>query len=241
MEQAMETYNSTKRTAEDAGLVKTASPKIAKRFYLPPQFDTTSYEIQCHTNWTGKKLPIYVSKGYKAPTDGKIRTKAICTPMLATKFVDLGENGDIGKFGKTEVNACYNMKTVHELPEKITSKVPNAQEKADEFYQYLRDVTMEMLKTGFETDGVWTKWKKKAEKDAAKNKKKNPDSTMTAWDFSKMVQTQACLKRLKTKTLAMNNRCTPSVHRINYVTTVKSKTIDLPSGNKSEMSTGTKR
>lgn len=185
MEQAMETYKSTKRTAEDAGLVKTASPKIAKRFYLPPQFDTTTYEIQCHTNWTGKKLPIYVSKGYKAPTDGKIRTKAICTPMLATKFVDLGENGDIGKFGKTEVNACYNMKTVHELPEKITSKVPNAQEKVDEFYQYLRDVTMEMLKTGFETDGVWDKWKKKAEKDCAKHKKKNPDSTKTPWEFFK--------------------------------------------------------
>lgn len=188
MEQAMDTYSNTKRTADDAGLKpygSSISPKVAKRFYLPPQFDTTTYEIQCHTNWTGKKLPIYVSKGYKAPVGGKIRTKPICTPMLATKFVDLGEKGSINKFGAKAPDAKYNLSTVVKLPEKITSKVGNAQEKATEFSKYLHDVVDEMLKVGFENDDVWTKWTKQAVKKLAKEKKKNPDTEKTAWDFFK--------------------------------------------------------
>lgn len=184
MQAAMETYNNNKRTAEEAGIIsKTSSPKHQQRFYLPPQFDTVESEIQCHVNWTGKKVPVVVKKGFKIGSDGRIRTMAIGTPMLATKFVDLGENGDIGKFGKTEHNASYNMKTVLELPEKITSKVTNAQEKAQEFYDYLNETVQSMIKIGFETDGVWTKWKKAAEKKAAKEKKKNPDTARTAFDI----------------------------------------------------------
>lgn len=185
MELAMETYASNKRTAEDAGLRSTTSPKQAQRFYLPPQFDTTTYEIQCHTNWSGKKVPIYVSKGYKVPSDGRIRTKAIGTPMLQTKFVDLGPMGDVGKFKKTPENANYNMKTVHGLPEKITSRIPNAVEKSEEFYEYLRKVVNEMLEVGFKTEGVWNKWTKEAEKELKREKKKNPDTTKTALDFFK--------------------------------------------------------
>jgi hypothetical protein len=197
MEQAMETYGNTKRTADDAGLKpygSKTSPKVAKRFYLPAQFDTTSYEIQCHTNWTGKKLPIYVAKGYKKPSTGKLYTKAICTPMLATKFVDLGPKGSIDKFKAKAPDAKYNMSTVVKLPEKITSKVGNAQEKATEFYQYLHNVVEEMLKVGFETEDVWTKWTKQSEKKLAKEKKKNPDTEKTAWDFFKAEATTSLFK-----------------------------------------------
>ena len=60
----MENYNQTKRTAEEAGLNATkASPKQVQRFYLPPQLSKDNGEIQCHVNWTGKKLPIWVGVG----------------------------------------------------------------------------------------------------------------------------------------------------------------------------------
>ena len=177
----MENYNQTKRTAEEAGLNATkASPKQAQRFYLPPQLSKDNGEVQCHVNWTGKKIPIYVSKGYKVGSDGKVRTKSIGTPMLPTKFVDLGPNGDIGKFGKTEVNASYNMGVVRELPEKIVRKMPQAQDAVDEFYGNLRNLVNEMISTGWKTEGVWTKWKKAAEKELKKILKKDPDSKVTA-------------------------------------------------------------
>ena len=181
MQQAMENYNQTKRTAEEAGLNATkASPKQSQRFYLPPVLSKDNGEVQCHVNWTGKKIPIYVSKGYKVGADGKVRTKSIGTPMLPTKFVDLGKDGDIGKFGKTEVNANYNMGVVRDLPEKITRKMPQAQDAVDEFYTNLRALVDEMISTGWKTDGVWTKWKKAAEKELKKILKKDPDSKVTA-------------------------------------------------------------
>lgn len=177
----MENYNQTKRTADEAGMnASKASPKQVQRFYLPPQLSKDNGEIQCHVNWTGKKLPIWVSKGYKVPSDGKIRTKNIGTPMLPTKFVDLGPNGDIGKFNKDETNACYNMGVVRDLPEKITRKMPQAQDAVDEFYTNLRKLVDDMITTGWNTEGVWTKWKKTAEKDLKKLLKKDPESKTTA-------------------------------------------------------------
>lgn len=176
----MENYNQTKRTADEAGMnASKASPKQVQRFYLPPQLSKDNGEIQCHVNWTGKKLPIWVSKGYKVPSDGKIRTKSIGTPMLPTKFVDLGPNGDIGKFNKDETNASYNMGTVRDLPEKITRKMPQAQDAVDEFYTNLHKLVDDMITTGWNTEGVWTKWKKAAEKELKKALKKDPESKTT--------------------------------------------------------------
>lgn len=184
----MENYNQTKRTADEAGLnASKASPnrKQAQKFYLPAQLTKDGGEVQCHVNWTGKKVPIYVSKGYKVPSDGKVRTKSIGTPMLPTKFVDLSPNGDVGKFGKTEVNASYNMGVVRDLPEKITRKMPQAQDAVDEFYTNLRNLIDEMITTGWKTDGVWTKWKKSAEKELKKILKKDPESKVTAEEIFK--------------------------------------------------------
>tara|TARA_B100000902_G_scaffold390803_1_gene440369 strand:+ start:2303 stop:3253 length:951 start_codon:yes stop_codon:yes gene_type:complete len=181
MQAAMENYNQTKRTADEAGMnASKASPKQVQRFYLPPQLSKDNGEIQCHVNWTGKKLPIWVSKGYKVPSDGKVRTKSIGTPMLPTKFVDLGPNGDIGKFNKDETNACYNMGVVRVLPEKITRKMPQAQDTVDEFYTNLRTLVDGMITTGWNTEGVWTKWKKQADKEVKKALKKDPESKITA-------------------------------------------------------------
>ena len=182
----MENYNQTKRTAEEAGLnAKKASPKQAQRFYLPAQLSRETGEIQCHVNWTGKKVPIYVSKGYKVPSDGKIRTKLIGTPMLPTKFVDLGPDGDIGKFKKKPEDASYNMGVVDGkyLPEKITRRIPDAVQTADSFYTELRRLINDMITTGWKTDGVWTKWKKQAEKELKKRQKKNPETKETAEDI----------------------------------------------------------
>jgi len=177
----MENYNQTKRTADEAGITTTkSSPKSTKRFYLPPTYSETAGEIQCHVNWTGKKIPIYVSKGYKVPADGKIRTKLIGTPMVPTKFVDLSKDGDKGKFKKKAEDASYNMAIVEILPEKILRKMPQAQEQIDEFYKGLRKLVNDMIYTGWETDGVWTKWKKAAEKELKKKLKKDPECKDTA-------------------------------------------------------------
>lgn len=182
----MENYNQTKRTADEAGMnASKASPKQVQRFYLPPQLSKDNGEIQCHVNWTGKKLPIWVSKGYKVPSDGKVRTKSIGTPMLPTKFVDLGPNGDIGKFNKDETNACYNMGVVRDLPEKITRKMPQAQDTVDEFYTNLRTLVDDMITTGWKTEGVWTKWKKQADKELKKLLKKDPECKTTAEEIFK--------------------------------------------------------
>ena len=184
MQQAMENYNKTKRTAEEAGInINKASPKQTQRFYLPPPLTKDSGEIQCLVNWTGKKIPIYVSKNYKVPSDGKVRTKMIGTPMLPTKFVDLGKEGDIGKFGKTEVNATYNMGVVRDLPDKIIRKMPEAQDAVDQFYTDLRALVNDMINVGWNTEGVWTKWKKAAEKELKKELKKDPEYKLTAKDI----------------------------------------------------------
>jgi len=184
MQQAMENYNQNKRSADDAGITTTkSSPKSNKRFYLPPTYAEGAGEVQCHVNWTGKKIPIYVSKGFKVPADGKIRTKLIGTPMVPTKFVDLGKDGDVGKFNKTEINASYNMGIVEKLPEKILRKMPQAQEQVDKFYTGLRKLVNEMIEVGYKTDGVWMKWKKAAEKELKKKLKKDPECKESAWDI----------------------------------------------------------
>ncbi len=177
----MENYNQTKRTADEAGMNgKKASPKQVQRFYLPPVLTKDNGEIQCHVNWTGKKVPIWVNKGYKVGSDGKIRTKSIGTPMLPTKFVDLGYDGDIGKFKKKPEDASYNMGVVSDLPDKITRKMPQAQVAVDEFYTNLRGLVNNMITTGWNTEGVWTKWKKAAEKQVKKELKKDPEYNKTA-------------------------------------------------------------
>ena len=182
----MENYNQTKRTADEAGMnAKKASPKQVQRFYLPPVLSKDNGEIQCHVNWTGKKVPIWVNKGYKVGADGKIRTKSIGTHMLPTKFVDLGYDGDIGKFKKKPEDASYNMGVVSELPDKITRKMPQAQVAADEFYTNLRGLVDNMLTTGWNTEGVWTKWKKAAEKQLKKELKNDPEYKKTAEEIFK--------------------------------------------------------
>lgn len=184
MQQALENFNK-KRTSTEAGL-PSSSPKVQKNFYLPETFETAKTEIQCLVNWTDKKLPILVREGYKPPSgkDAKrIQNKSITTPMLPTKFCDLGMDVDMGKFNKTETNACYNLSVVETLPDKITNKMPGAQAKVTAFYKWLHDTVNDMLEAGWNTEGVWEKWKKAAEKEAKKELKKNPDNARSAHDI----------------------------------------------------------
>lgn len=177
--------NANKRSSSEAGLDAKSSPKASRRFYMPRTFDEANYEIQTHVNWTGKKLPIIVPQGFKPKSNDpkKIKNLSLATPMVSTKFCDLSVNGDIGKFNKTADNACYNLNIVNELPSKITDKIPDAQKRSDAFFTWLKDTVNQMLVVGYETEGVWEKWKKAAEKEHKKQMKKNPDTAASAKDI----------------------------------------------------------
>jgi len=71
------------------------------------------------------------------------------------------------------------------LPDKITRKMPQAQVAADEFYTNLRGLVDNMLTTGWNTEGVWTKWKKAAEKQLKKELKNDPEYKKTAEEIFK--------------------------------------------------------
>ena len=43
--------------------------------------------------------------------------------------------------------------------------MPQAQDAVDEFYTNLRTLVDDMITTGWKTEGVWTKWKKQADKE----------------------------------------------------------------------------
>ena len=58
--------------------------------------------------------------------------------------------------------------------------MPQAQDTVDEFYTNLRTLVDGMITTGWNTEGVWTKWKKQAEKEVKKALKKDPESKITA-------------------------------------------------------------
>jgi len=182
MQAAMENYN--KRKAEDAGLPAQGGAKSTiaparrpQKFWLPLAFDGGKpFDIIHAVNWTGKKLPSLVRSGFvPKPNDTKFNTLSFSSPMVATKFCDLGPRGDIGKFGKVETNAKFNLSIVDELPDRFNT--PSNKKRAEDFTAWLHATVDSMITSGWDAEGVWEKHKKTAVKEAKKEAKKDNGRT----------------------------------------------------------------
>jgi hypothetical protein len=150
-----------------------------KKFWLPDAFDDKTFDVTVGWDYLNNKVPMLGDK----------RT-SVTTPFVSVVFADLGPSGDIGKFGKTEHDAKFNICLEEKLSERLTERMPHEQKRASEFFKWLRAKTDEMLEAGWEDKDAWKKWKLTAEKKAKKK-----DETRTAKDIFK---SDASLSMFKT-------------------------------------------
>lgn len=142
-----------------------------KKRGLVDTFDTNAVEVYLGKHWSGSDMPLLQTK----KTAGKYDNATLSTPIVPVKFSNLGPNGSIGTCNGLiqRENATFDISIHKTIAPSMQDKLPGAQQKVNDFYDFMKNTTTEMLTMAWESKGLFQGHKDKAKKEAKKYVKKN--------------------------------------------------------------------
>lgn len=138
-----------KRTREDDVVVQPASER-GKKLYMPNDFDKVSTvitdELKIKKDESGKMVDqTLMPKLVLEDQPDSQYALYVNTPPLTVQFSTLQFRGNSGKFGFTDSDYKYEMKTRQGLPDRVSAKMPGAIKRQEEFWKFIKTTCSEML------------------------------------------------------------------------------------------------
>lgn len=142
-------------------------------FYMPTPYHQCELEIVAGKDWQGNMVPMLKRKDKE-----DIKEARLSTPVMNVQWAWIGKTGELANPSlpeKKEETAQCILGVTADIDSSVLKRQPKAKEDAEQFFQWMQDITEQMYEFGWDHPEIW-----KAEKDAAASAARKKKETREA-------------------------------------------------------------